>query len=118
MGTFKYRRVGHSLANPPFRAQEYSAGMATMPVQLDEEALVRGEIAQIALPKGVSLIRVKPGSDSMGDPAFHLYFEVSTDIKLTGKRASDLASLHMQLIDRVLALRLGRWPVVHFVDEA
>jgi len=92
--------------------------MATLAVQLDEESLVCSEIAQIALPKGVSLSRVKLGSDSLGDPAFHVYFEVSKSIKLNKKRASDLASLHMQLIDRVLALRLGRWPVVHFVDEA
>jgi hypothetical protein len=92
--------------------------MATLAVQLDEEALVRGEIAQIALPKGVSLSRVTEGSDSMGDPAFRVYFEVSTGIKLTKKRVSDLASLHMQVIDRVLALRLGKWPIVYFVDQA
>jgi hypothetical protein len=90
--------------------------MATLAVQLDEDALVRDEIAQISLPEGVSFSRVAQGSDWMGDPAVHVYFVIAKRMPLTKKRIAAFAALREEATYRILAMRLGRWPIIHFED--
>jgi hypothetical protein len=88
--------------------------MASAPVQLDEEGLIREQIAQIDLPEGVRLKSIEPASEWTGEPAWRLSFSLSRRIPLTDKRLSELSRMKDSLMDRIFALRLGKWPFVHF----
>jgi hypothetical protein len=90
--------------------------MATMPVQLDEETLIREQVAQLELPKGVRLARVEPSVDWTGDPCWRIYFAVSKRIPLTKRRVEEVGKMKETLRDRLLALNISGWPFVHFLD--
>ncbi len=98
------------------RGLRYSTVMASAPVQLDEAALIREQIAQIELPEGVRLKDIKPMTESTGEPAWRVTFSASTKIPLTKKRLADLGKVRDALNERIFALRLSRWVFTGFTD--
>jgi len=90
--------------------------MATVPVQLDEESLIREQIAQIDLPEGVRFKSLVPSSEWTGEPAWRIYFNVSTKIPFTKKRIAELGTMKINLRHRIFDLQLGKWPFIHFKD--
>ena len=90
--------------------------MAAAAVQIDEEALVREKIAELALPKGVKFKQIKKASDWTGDPSFEIYFSVSRKIPLTKRRLTELSRVASDLTERIFALKLDRWPFVYFKE--
>ncbi len=87
-----------------------------MPLQLDEEALVRETIEQIALPKGVRLQRVEQSNAWTGEPALRIYFAVSKSIPLTTARVKALGRVREELVDKLLASGLEKWPFIRWLD--
>ncbi len=90
--------------------------MATAPVQLDEESLIREFVAQMTLPVGVKFKRVDQTVDSSGEPALKIYFAVSMKLPLTKKRVDDLSNLKNALQDRVFQANITKWPFVSFLE--
>ena len=92
--------------------------MASAMTEVDEEALVREQIAQIKLPKGVKFSRVEQGNEWTGEPALRIYFTISKAEKLTQRRLNEVVAMHHELTGRVLSLRLGKWPFFHLNEAA
>jgi hypothetical protein len=90
--------------------------MASAPVQLDEESLIREQIAQIELPEGVRFKSLEPMTESTGEPAWRITFSASTKIPLTNERLAELGNVRVSLEDRIFSLHLSKWPFIRFVD--
>ena len=91
-------------------------GMATGAVQVDEESLIREQIAQVELPEGVRFTKLVPSSEWTGEPAWRIYFSVSLKKPLTKRRLNQLNEMQRVLKDRIFALRLDKWPFIEFTD--
>jgi hypothetical protein len=90
--------------------------MATAPVQLDEESLIREQIAQVELPEGVRLKSIRPMIESTGEEAWRIIFSASTKIPLSKSRLAQLGQVRNDVMDRIFSLRLHRYPFVFFDD--
>ena len=90
--------------------------MATLPVQLDEEALVLDKIRDVPLPQGVRFKRLEKSEFWLGEPAWRIYYTVSKKVPLTKKQVKALHALHTDVQDRILDLGLQRFPLVEFIE--
>jgi hypothetical protein len=91
--------------------------MTSAAVQLDEESLIREQIAQIDLPDGVRFKRIVDGFEWTGEPAWHIYFAVSKQIPLTKRFMQRLGAIRNDLDARIFRLQSGKWPFVHFEES-
>jgi hypothetical protein len=90
--------------------------MATAPVQLDEESMIREFIRQMKLPPGVALARIDESTMWEGEPAFRIYFNVSVKYGYGRKRIQALSDMKTQLTRQVFDAKLERWPFVHLLE--
>ena len=94
----------------------YSAGMATMPVQVDEDAMVRAAIEAVPLPKGVRLQSIRDDIDSVGEPAYRITMTVSGPFPLPKKRIKQLVDWNMSVLMSVRSTGTERWPIIRFKE--
>jgi hypothetical protein len=96
----------------------YSTSMATAPVQLDEESLIRSFVDQIDLPPGVEFRGVDQATDLDGEPLLRIYFavDVSREYPVTPKRIKALTSKRHKLQDRIFASQIEKWPLFSFLE--
>ncbi len=97
---------------------EYSLAMASAPVEIDEESLIREQIARIELPEGVRFKKIEPRAEWTGEPAWQITFAVSKKIRLTKEFLGELHRIRDSVQDAIFPLNLGKWPFVRFTEAA
>ena len=91
--------------------------MAAATVQLDEESLIREQIARIELPDGVRFKQIEPRAEWTGEAAWQITFAVSEEVPLTKRRLGQLHRVRDAVQDAVLPLGMGKWPFVRFTED-
>jgi hypothetical protein len=91
--------------------------MATLPVQLDEEALIRDLIADIDLPEGVNFDRIVLASEWTGEPCWQVHFVVAKKKTYTKAFVRRVGDIRRELHERLRHYSLEKWAFVNF-DEA
>jgi hypothetical protein len=90
--------------------------MATTPVQVDEESLIREFVSQIALPPGVKLNRVEQVLDWTGDEALRIYFDVSMKFGYGRKRIAALTGMQNALTDKIFEAKIEKFPFFELLE--
>ena len=90
--------------------------MATAPVQLDEESLIREQVAKIGLPTGVRFLRVEEVAEWTGEEAWRVTFSVAKKIPLTKRTLAELQTIRKAVRDALSPLHLQRWTFVRFTE--
>lgn len=91
--------------------------MATLAAGVDEKALIEEQIRMVALPEGVRFKSVNEGEDWEGDPVWRIYFSVSKRVPLTRPFIKKLNAFQSEVVNRVIRLRLGRFPLVDWKES-
>ncbi len=87
-----------------------------MPVQLDEETVIRETVAQIELPEGVRLLRIESAEESDGDLAWRIVFSVSKKLPLNKRTMAQLQAVRKAVRDVIFPLNLDKWHFVRFIE--
>jgi hypothetical protein len=90
--------------------------MATAAVQLDEESLIREQVAKINLPAGIRFLRIEQVADWTGEETWRITFSVAKKIPLTKQTLSELQLIRKAVREALSTLPLHRWTFVRFTE--
>jgi hypothetical protein len=67
-------------------------------------------------PSYVKKYQLEVGEDHTGDPAIWIHLKVTKDNNPSPQKVTELRKFADDLQNRILALRLRRWPYVHIAE--